>query len=296
MKKLYCSLRGGLGNQLFQVAYGMALASQYGAELILDDGWFHGRRLPSETPRRFGLGYFRIDCRFPGSGEKLILALIDFALKLQKRLKLRLLPIHFDGLPLPARRLASENVVFQHGCWQSFALVEPIRTQLRRQFRLRDGLFSRMHARRLAEIALCPESVAVHVRRGDYVSSALASVAHGTCSLNYYADALSIVRRRLESPRIYLFSDDLAWAQANLPLDGLSVVAVDSARFESPEFVDLADFDLMCNCRHAVIANSSFSWWAAFLLQTDDSLVIAPRQWFSWGSPSELYGSGWLIL
>jgi hypothetical protein len=296
MRKVYCTLRGGFGNQLFQVAHGLALARRYGAELVLDDGWFRGRRLSSEMPRAFALGWFDLPCRLPSRRERPLLAFMDGALKLQKRLKGSLLPLHFDQLPLSATRLQRERWVFVHGCWQVHALMSPFRSQLQQQLRFRAGTFSDAHQQQLTAIANDPESVAVHVRRGDYVSNPRTAAAHGVCGLPYYARALAEVRRHLRRPHIHLFSDDLPWALDHLPLQGLPVTALDSSRQESADRLDLAEFDRMRHCRHAVIANSSFSWWAAFLLQTSDSLVIAPKQWFAWGSPSELYAPDWLLL
>ena len=296
MKRLYCSLRGGLGNQLFQVAHGLALAEQYGAVLVVDDGWYRGRRLTSEWPRSFCLPWFQLPVRLPTARQRVFLACMDAALKLQKRLKWRLLPIHFEGLPLSSKRLAKAPVVVVQGNWQVHGLMAPLKPRLQQQLRPRQGLLSAAHQVRAAEIASDPGSVMVHVRRGDYVSHARTAAAHGVCSLAYYAEALAVVRQRLSEPRIYLFSDDLVWAQQHLPLEGLRVTAVDSRQHEAPELADLADFDLMRQCRHAVMANSSYSWWAAFLLQQPESLVIAPRQWFSWGSPPELYGPDWLLL
>ena len=296
MRRLYCSLRGGLGNQLFQVAHALTLAERYNAELLIDDGWYRGRRRAAETARACCLPAFQLPYCLASAGERRFLAWMDAALTLQKRLKWRLLPIHFEGLPLSPRRLSRAAAVVVQGNWQQHALMAPLRPRLQQQLRLREGLLSSGHRERASSIAQDPESVFVHVRRGDYVADARTASAHGVCSLEYYAQALALLRQRLDHPHLYLFSDDLAWAQRHLPLEGWRVSAVDSRRYETAALADVADFDLMRHCRHAVMANSSFSWWAAFLLQQADSLVIAPRQWFSWGSPQELYGPDWLVL
>jgi len=296
MKRLYCSLRGGLGNQLFQVAHALLLAERYSAELLIDDGWYRGRRRAVETPRACCLRAFQLPYRLASARERGVLAWVDAALTLQKRLKWRLLPIHFEGLPLSPRRLSRAAVVVVQGNWQQHALMAPLRPRLQQQLRLREGLLTPGHRERASAIAQDPESVFVHVRRGDYVADGRTAAVHGVLSLDYYAQALAQLRQRLRKPHLHLFSDDLNWAQRHLPLEGWRVSAVDSRWHETAALADVADFDLMRCCRHAVIANSSFSWWAAFLLQQPDSLVIAPRQWFSWGSPPELYGPDWLVL
>ena len=296
MKILYCGLRGGFGNQLFQAAQALALSHRYGAEFVVDDGWYLGRRQSFEMPREFGLDSLMLSYRLPNRYERSMLYFIDAGLKIQKRARLRLLPIHFDELPLSDSRLRRANRVFMHGSWQVFGAIVSLKSQLDGVFRFRRGTFGPAHSRCIAEISADSASVAVHVRRGDYVRNPRTAALHTACSLEYYFQALSLVRHRLHNPSIYLFSDDLEWARQNLPLTGMRVTVVDASKHESPERVHLAEFDLMRRCRHAVIANSSFSWWVAFLLQTPQSLIIAPKQWYAWGSPSELYSPDWVLL
>lgn len=295
MRRLYCSLTGGLGNQLFQIAQGLALSKYYGSELVVDDGWYQGRRLRAETPRRFWLPFFQLDYRLPCPHERLLLNTVCFANKLQKRLRVQLLPIHYDRLPLSQTRLSRERKVFLQGCWQLFDYINPLRLQLKSQLRCKEGLFSRVHQHLSNTIASDVDSVFVHVRRGDYLSSKRAAV-HGVCSVNYYTEAFAILRQHFDRPHVFLFSDDLPWALKHLPLDGINITSVDSSRHEDPNFADLADFQLMRLCRHAVIANSSFSWWAAFLLQTPCSVIIAPRMWYTWGTPNGLFDPSWLLI
>ena len=296
MKRLYCSLRGGMGNQLFQVAHGLALAEQFSAELVIDDGWFRGRRLPFETARTCCLPWFVMDARLASPAERWVLAVVDLALKLQKRLRWRLLPIHHEALPLSPRRLQRAHAVVVHGHWQDHGLMARQRPLLQQQFQVRPGLLSATTQAWIETIASTPNSVFVHVRRGDYVSDRRTAQAHGVCPPEYYARALTALRQRLGAVPLYLFSDDMDWAQQHLPLQDWSVTAVQAARWERAELVDLAEFELMRRARHGVLANSSFSWWAAFLSEAPGSVIIAPKQWFSWGAPQALYGPDWLLL
>jgi len=126
----------------------------------------------------------------------------------------------------------------------------------------------------LARIA-SSESVAVHVRRGDYALDATTNEYHGTCAPAYYAASASHFANTLGSPRFFVFSDDPAWAASSLALPGpwevVRVNGPDSAR---------RDMQLMSQCKHAIIANSSFSWWAAWLTERPGKMIVAPRQWF----------------
>ena len=296
MKKVYCALRGGFGNQLFQFVNALTLAEFYNAQLILDDGWFRGRRKSTETLRSFGLHWFDLPYRLPRQDERYVLALMDYLMKFQKRFRITLFPLHHDQIPLSTSKLDSSNCIFVHGSWQVYELMKPYRDRMRKWLDFPPAAFGPFHVDQLFSLRKQASSVAVHVRRGDYVDNPRASAAHGVCSLSYYSRALSLVVARVQEPHVYLFSDDIAWAARSLPLEGIRFSIVDTSSQYSPETAAFAEFDLMRHCRHAVIANSSFSWWAAFLLQTPQSLVIAPKQWYSWGSPSELYSPDWVLL
>lgn len=123
-----------------------------------------------------------------------------------------------------------------------------------------------------ARIAETP-SVALHVRRGDYLTVG----AHGLCDQAYYTAALAKILEHLDhTPTVFVFSDDPDWARANLPLPCPKVV-ID---FNGPDR-DYEDMRLMSLCRHNIIANSSFSWWAAWLNASATKQVAGPACWFS---------------
>jgi Glycosyl transferase family 11 len=120
------------------------------------------------------------------------------------------------------------------------------------------------------------EAVSIHVRRGDYVTDPYVARVLGTCTLEYYQAAIDLVRQRVKSPVFYIFSDDLQWARQNLAVP------------EPRQFIshncnqrDWEDLRLMSACKHFVIANSSFSWWGAWLSTNPDKLAITPKRWFA---------------
>jgi hypothetical protein len=124
-------------------------------------------------------------------------------------------------------------------------------------------------------------SVAVHVRRADYVSLPSAAAYHGALSTSYYLDSLRVVEENLKSPRYFVFSDDANWCRTNLPFDQTNTVFVSSNQGNNA----WQDLILISLCRNCVIANSSFSWWGAWLGDQrwieQRRLVIAPRRWFA---------------
>ena len=121
--------------------------------------------------------------------------------------------------------------------------------------------------------------VSLHVRRGDYASNPKTTSTHGLCSLDYYRAAVTHVASKVENPEFFIFSDDIDWVRANLQLDFPHHFVAHNQGATSYN-----DMRLMSLCSHHVIANSSFSWWAAWLSGIDKGnggAVIAPRQWFA---------------
>lgn len=158
------------------------------------------------------------------------------------------------------------------GYWQSERYFAHIADELRLELRPRVTPSVRDQA--LLDQFSAAESVAVHVRRGDYVSSARAAQGHGVLGVSYYRNAVRELRRRGIEPEVVVFSDDPGWCAANLDLDASTTWM--PANLEEPE----QDLLLMAGCRHHVIANSSFSWWGAWLAEHLDQVVVAPRNWF----------------
>jgi hypothetical protein len=141
------------------------------------------------------------------------------------------------------------------------------------------------------EIAVV-NSVSLHIRRGDYASNPKTLSTHGTCSLAYYKEAIRKIIERVESPHLFVFSDDIDWARDNLNID-LPIRYVDHNR-DSESFNDMR---LMSLCRHHIIANSSFSWWGAWLNPHEDKIVVAPNNWFAnSNNTKDLLPTGWFAL
>ena len=136
-------------------------------------------------------------------------------------------------------------------------------------------------------------AIAVHVRRGDYVNNRGAALFHGCCSIEYYAAAGHWMRERLPTAPFCVFSDDPVWAREHLKFDG-PVTWIEA----SPPHSAHEDFFLLCCCAHFIIANSSFSWWPAWLQASPAGLAVAPRRWFLGHdvNPADRYPSGWHLI
>lgn len=275
-------LSGGLGNQMFQYAAGRHLAQIHNAELRLDTSLFD-TPAPGDTPRRFELGQYAISAGMATAeerracqelGMRKVTPLFRFLQRCgrypsQAGLRYyRELSFGFDS------RLATlpDNICLE-GFWQSEQYFRHIADIIRHEFTPLASLEG-INVHLAERIAAC-ESVSLHIRRGDYVSNPAAQSYHGTCSLEYYATALDLIGQRVKKPHVFVFSDDPAWAAANLKTT-MPTTFVDNNDAASGQ----DDLELMRRCRHNIIANSSFSWWGAWLNENRDKSVIAPLRWF----------------
>ena len=280
---------GGLGNQMFQYATARRIAHALGVEVVVDTSW-HRRRILNTTLRPFELGRFAVDLRELRPSEAF------WAFPITNR--------YLSRLPLPSRwkvrrergRAFDEAVLrcgpdtFLYGYWQSPLYFQDIRELLVREFQPLDPPAAA--DARVLEAAASSESVFVHVRRGDYVSLPAAAQHHGTCGLDYYAAALQMVSLHVRDPVFFVFSDDPELTRANLKFDAKVIHVNHNGPAAAHQ-----DLRLMTACRHAVIANSSFSWWGAWLGTSESRIVIAPRKWFVASEVnSDLFPPSWQLI
>lgn len=274
-------LMGGLGNQMFQYALGRRLALQHGTELKVDLDWLlrESRITSDTTPHDYNLPHFRIAATAATAAEIAPLRLppVRGWRRRLRRARLALTPArrwtHAQerSLAFQPRVLRTGPHVYLEGYWQSPRYFEAVADRIRADFALAAPPDPR-NAALLADIAR-GNAVAVHVRRGDYLSSPGAARVHGVCGLDYYAAALALIAARVPEPRFFLFSDDPDWARANLRVPGpATTVSHNGAQ-------PWEDIRLMRACRHFVIANSSFSWWGAWLAAPAGKIVVAPQRW-----------------
>jgi hypothetical protein len=245
-------LSGGLGNQLFQYAAACGVAEAAGAAVALDVSGF----ATSPEPRRFALARL-----LPGvplvTGSRLD---AEFRTATLPAPLARTLPIRReDAYEFEPALLGLRGEVYLYGFWQSWRYFAALAD------RLRHGLTGGGESD--------PGTVAVHVRRGDYLEPANRAI-FGVCEPDYYRAALALMRARLDRPHFHVFSDDPTWCRATFR-DPDVVVA------STPDRDPAADLLAMARCRHHVLANSSFGWWGAWLGARADSIVIAPIPWYT---------------
>lgn len=283
-------LLGGLGNQLFQYAVGRALASKHGTVLGLD-----ASRLRESRLRRYVLRHFNIRAQELSEDELRALGLNRAAngrfSRVMRRLfcRPRLRTVREESFHFDPEVLDAPPHCYLEGYWQSPKYFAAIEAELRNDLEVRDpilGLNGEL-ALRIAEST----SVSLHVRRGDYASNPITREFHGLCDTDYYRRAQERLVDLVGPVTFYVFSDDPGWVRENLRFVGKAEI-VDH---NGPDR-DYEDLRLMTLCRHHIIANSTFSWWGAWLSPYADKKVVAPRNWFK-GAPQsadDLLPSDWL--
>jgi len=272
-------LKGGLGNQLFQYALGRRLTYFSSVQLKLDVSYYRTSKL-----RSYGLDHLNIVENIATEDDLNAFGVVegrDSRTIISKALERRK-PIHkrrrIDErlLAFDPEILSVSDNVYLDGDWASekyfCEIAEVLRAELTPKLRL-----DKVNEEMASEIAGA-SSVSVHIRRGDYVTNPEINKVHGTCSLKYYNRCIGEIALKVRDPHFYVFSDDVQWTRKNLVI-GHPVTYVDHNDKEN----DFKDLYLMSKCKHHIIANSSFSWWGAWLSTSKDHVVFATSRWLSPG-------------
>lgn len=290
-------LSGGLGNQLFQHALGRNLAIKNNTDLKLNANFSPG------DIRKYALSVFNIVESFSSKNDFFYINIPnmekqDFLSKARRkifRFKENYEPINERHIIIePYFQFCPDILKVRDNCylsgnWQSEKYFKEIEQTIKNDFTLKDGLTA-ASKNWIDKINDC-NSVSLHIRRGDYVSSQKTNQFHGTCGLEYYQKAIDAITTKTKNPEFFIFSDDIEWAKNNLKIDCPIYFVSDKS---IPDYEELI---IMSKCRHNIIANSSFSWWGAWLNNNQDKIVIAPQKWFN--APvdtSDLIPNSWTRL
>ena len=289
-------LCGGLGNQMFQYAAARAVAIDRRQPVLVDTSWFdieHGG-----TYRVYELGIFSADIPIaeaslvaslqPSVAANLLQRAVRKGFSLQLNLSrsyVREPHYHYwtklGEVPSPC---------LLDGYWQSPKYFEKHAQAIREDFSF-PLIEGEENQAVLDSIRNSENPVSIHIRRGDYVSDSKTNATHGCCSPAYYSTAISHMESSLVNPSYYFFSDDPEWVKENFSLKNMVVVQgnMDETAFR--------DMQLMSECKHHVIANSSFSWWGAWLSE-HQGMTIAPKQWFQDASfnTKDVYCDEWIRI
>jgi hypothetical protein len=267
---IYSRIRGGLGNQLFQYCMARSLADKLETNLGLDI-----RDFSQDSPYLMGLKNFNIRANFDPPGmikhkkNGYIKFLIDIISKNHK------LVYKEPHLSFDKNYASLPNGSYLKGYWQSEKYFENNKLNILNDLRIITDQSSQNVE--ISKQIASNVSVSLHIRRGDYVSNSEYNATHGTCSLSYYKTAVSYLLKNIgKNFTIFAFSDDPEWVYSNLKLP----VDIRFVNNNSSEY-SYEDLRLMSECNHNIIANSSFSWWGAWLNTNNNKIVIAPSKWYA---------------
>lgn len=291
MKKIIIRYKGGLGNQMFQ--YALRCNYEVFGKEVRDDLSFYVNN-PSAMP-------FRLEAVFPN----IVLKRDDeYAIQvIGKNQNRRLFEKLINKIVPTTRKYFLENKEFCYdktviklknscveGYWQAFRYVENVRDVLKDRFQFPEIQEERIL--NLIKLMRKKNSVSLHIRAGDYLNLENRGCFGEICTLDYYNRAIEFIKKEVNEPFFIVFSDDIEWCKRNIPLK--SVVWIDSDIL--PKREEWVDMYLMSCCKHNIIANSTFSWWGAYLNSNEQKIVIAPIKWTNMVKQDELCLKDWIRL
>jgi hypothetical protein len=249
------SIKGGLGNQFFQYAYGRNFMISNKKEVIFDISFFIENT--KDTQRSFLLDKFNIDNSVTFKNIKR-----NIFIKIFKKIY--------------------SKITGNYGFYQNEKYFKDIEDVIYKEFTLKNTLT--IESKKWEEkIQSTPISISLHIRRGDYINNLKTKSIHGLCDIDYYERAVKLLKEKIDQDfEIFIFSDDIEWVRENLKLPY-------SMNFVSnSEIPDYEEMYLMSLCKNNIMANSSFSWWCAWLNKNPNKIVVGPKQWLVNKTSNEL--------
>lgn len=291
-KVIVSRLAGGLGNQMFQYAAARALAHHHNASLLVDTSFLgSGNSVADHTIRDFELDVYKVQTSI--ASDRLLADIRPGKMiRILNRLGLiknRITTIDENDITNPGDLSGYEPPLYLTGYWQNENYFLSIRDILLKEFVPKNEMSAQN--RQVSLLIAGSNSASVHVRRGDYITNSNANKFHGVCSVEYYQSAISKLMEDTGVNHFFAFSDDIAWTKENLMFP-VPVTFVDHNHGKE----SYRDMILMSQCNHQIIANSSFSWWGAWLNPGENKVVIAPANWFAAGGGDKIVPDNWIKL
>lgn len=300
---IIADIKCGMGNQMFQYAYARALQKITNDSSIqfnlstakrMKDGRTYalGHCVLNECvsiPNKFVQTFWDIVWKIILKVNKKRLAGLPAEEQYRRQAKsgLYTTDIIFKYFGIPA---TNARVKYTNGWWQSPKYLVGVEDEIRRELKIKTAA-SYENALMLNTILKTPNSVCLHVRRGDYLSSSFAAELD-ICNKGYYDQAIQMMRQKVQNPHFFVFTtshEDVQWIQENWRYEGPDFTYVD---LNNPDYEELR---LMYSCQHFILANSTFGWWGAFLSDNKEKVVLAPDRWNNRETDYEdVYCEGWI--
>lgn len=283
-------LKGGLGNQLFQYAFGKSVAQLLNQHLYLDLSYFDDQEVRlGHTPRHYELGILNIHARIlePSQLED-IGKQFDLKSRIECAFKSKFNTIkRKEGKRcININSLSKNRSYYFDGYFQNEKYFSQLYIKLSKDFLPKEPLPTKT----IETIDVINEknAISLHIRRGDYISDASINAHHGVCDMDYYQKAINLISQNVENPHFFIFSDDPQWVKENFKTGFSQTIMEDNQGADC--YLDIV---LMSHCKHHIVANSSFSWWGAWLGKNEKKIVIAPKKWFL-GNGNEVACKNWV--
>lgn len=279
-------LMGGLGNQMFQYAFGRSLSLKYNKTLVLDKSLLEDKSENNEinTHRNFDLDIFDLKTYRWATKDEINLFNGNINNSVLKKITRK-----FNNIISPKKLIVQKNNNIDHtyfdfnknvcyvGRWQSYIFFKEFESQIISDFKINKSKINSIIGLKDMELQILnSESICLHVRRADLITSSLYSKTIGVLDLDYYKTAISKFNDLIINPTYFIFSDDLEWCKKNISTNKKTIFVDATLSGEKSE----GHFYLMTQCKHFIIANSTFAWWSAFISNNDKKQVIYPNNWY----------------
>ncbi len=285
-------LQWWLWNQMFQYALGFALAREKNENIHIDGSFLENRFfLASWTFRHYELWVFHIPQTYSSLGVFFRRYMHPYIWAFFQKLRYRERYIKENAWVF-IKEFPRES--YLDGWFQSYRYFERYSEEIKNIFTVQTLISSKNQQSLDHIIQVWDRAVSIHIRRGDYVSLAGANKWHWVCSLGYYESAIMQMIEKLHVPVFFIFSDDIEWCKKNIIFqEGIVAHYIDHNGSAGHE-----DLRLMYSCSHHIIANSSFSWWWAYLGRNPQKVIIAPKKWLQTDSfqMKNLIPQSWILL
>lgn len=280
-------MSGGLGNQMFQYALYKKFES-LNKDVVMETSFFRS----GQELREYELGIFPVKYRTITDKEAANIRGFGYQDSVLDKIRHKLIPqkykIYVDKIgPFQPEIFEMDNV-YLSGYWQNENYFKDIKEVICRDFSFSDKLMEQY--KNICERLDKENSVSVHIRRGDYLTTENTRIHGNICTDKYYANAMNYIKEKVKNPQFYIFTDDLDWAHEKY--SGENITIVDGNRNTS-SYVDMF---LMSKCKHNIVANSTFSWWAAWLNSNTDKLVLAPPKWLNNFPEAQVASADWILV
>ena len=280
-------LSGGLGNQMFQYALYKKFESLK-KDVVMETSFFRS----GQDLREYELGIFPVKYRTITDKEAADIRGYGYQDTVLDKVRHKLMPkkykTYIDKIGPFQPEIFEMDKVYLSGYWQNENYFKDIKEMICKDFSFDAKL-------REKNKGLCAQlekenSVSVHIRRGDYLTTENTRIHGNICTEEYYSNAMVYMKEKIENPRFYIFTDDLQWAREKYR--GEDITIVDGNR-DNSSYVDMF---LMSQCKHNIIANSTFSWWGAWLNANPDKLVLAPPKWLNNFEEAQVACADWILI